>query len=63
MLNIISFLLIVLTSMICEKSTGIPNQLLNTGVLLLSAYVFSQASVLMRAVSETDVSPKSIRNR
>jgi Kef-type K+ transport system membrane component KefB len=47
-LNIISFLLIVLASLICEESTGIANQLLNTGVLLLSAYILSQASILLR---------------
>ncbi|MFC1512135.1 cation:proton antiporter, partial [Candidatus Latescibacterota bacterium] len=41
MLNIISFLLIVVSSLICIKSTDMPNQLLNLGILILAGYSFS----------------------
>ncbi len=41
MLNIISFLIIILASLIGIKSGYIPNQLLNLGLLIVFAYIFS----------------------
>jgi len=41
MLNIISFLIIILASLIGIKGGYIPNQLLNLGLLIVFAYIFS----------------------